>query len=114
MERGRNSGTRVRRGPLYGARARLVTPSVEEEPPAREEAEHAVVLALMRRKGMRTSSSSRFFYRRGIGLALGCLVGCDAGLLVGWDGQVSLVRFFFSLFLSIFIFYFPFLFYILF
>jgi hypothetical protein len=31
MERGRNSGTRVRRGPLYGARARLVTPSVEEE-----------------------------------------------------------------------------------
>jgi hypothetical protein len=34
MERGRNSGTRVRRGPLYGARARLVTPSVEEGPPA--------------------------------------------------------------------------------
>jgi hypothetical protein len=31
---GRKSGTRVHLGPLYGARARLVTPSVEEGPPA--------------------------------------------------------------------------------
>jgi hypothetical protein len=30
----KKSGTRVHLGPLYGARARLVTPSVEEGPPA--------------------------------------------------------------------------------
>jgi hypothetical protein len=45
--RGERVEARVRRGDLYGARTRLVTPSVEQEPPAREEGEHAVVLALM-------------------------------------------------------------------
>jgi hypothetical protein len=45
--RGERVEARVCRGDLYGARTRLVTPSVEEEPPARDEGEHAVVLALM-------------------------------------------------------------------
>jgi hypothetical protein len=71
---------RVRPGVLYHAGARLVTPSVEEKPPAREEAEHAVVLALMRRKGMRTSLSSYFWTKGYLGpgwAVLGpCLLGC--------------------------------------